>query len=195
MRKNANKCGGMRHENRCIAVQQLETLLQKSNGSHDEARRVDVSILFVAATVVCLNAMVWRMPKHLTKKEMFATVCFALALQQTVDIYLALKFNFYGYFGGGVRYITLFAILGIYPAVNLLYLNFFQICRGVWSKVVYIALWSSFAVFYEWLSVKTGFFYHQHWRYWYSAIIYPVLFLTLNAALWVYRRIGNKSSV
>ena len=150
-----------------------------------------MSVVFVLVSIVLFNAILLFIPKQLTKREMFATSFFSLTLQQTVDIYLALKYNLYGYFGGGVHYITLVAILGIYPAINLIYLNLFPFCRGILIKAIYITFWEFFALFYEWMAVRTGFFYHHGWEYWYSLIINPMLFLILNLALWVYRKIGD----
>lgn len=100
-----------------------------------------LSVVFVLVTIVLFIAILLFITKQLTKREMFATSFFSIALQQTVDIYLALKYNLYGYFGGGVHYITLVAILGIYPPINLIYLNLFPFCRGILIKAIYVVIW------------------------------------------------------
>jgi hypothetical protein len=156
-----------------------------------DRRGTIMSVVFIFVSIVLFIAILFYIPKQLTKREMFTTSFFALSLQQTIDIYLALKYNLYGYFGGGIQYITLVSILGIYPAINLLYLNLFPYYRGVLIKTIYIAAWTTFALFYEWLSVLTGFFYHHGWKYWHSLIVYPMLFLALSLALWSFRKLGD----
>lgn len=134
---------------------------------------------FLIVSALSFNGYAVFMRKNLTRIEMLTTTFFAMTLQDNVDIFLDLKLNWYGYFTRGVQWETMIAIFGIYPAVNVIFLNYYPFRRGVIHKVVYITAASAFAIIYEWAAVKSGYFYHNQWKYWHSAICYPILFCML----------------
>jgi len=119
------------------------------------------------------------MPKKLTFIEIFTTCLFAMAFQQIVDLVLDLKLNWYGYFSKGIQWAYLIPILGVYPAVNAVFLNYYQYMDNLTKKLWFIIGCSVFAVVYEFLAVKSGYFYHHQWKIWHSAILYPFLFVFL----------------
>jgi hypothetical protein len=90
--------------------------------------------LIVSALVFSLYAIL--MHKNLSRIEIFSTVFFAIALQDNVDTYLDLKLNLYGYFSKGPQWATLFAIFGIYPAINTIFLNYYPFHRKALDKFV-----------------------------------------------------------
>ncbi|MFC0212674.1 CBO0543 family protein [Paenibacillus chartarius] len=144
-------------------------------------------------SVIVFNVVFLFMPKKLTPIEIFSTCMFAMVLQQLVDLALDLKLDWYGYFFPGVQWSYFIPILGIYPAVNAIFLNYYQYMASKARKFWYIVACWIFAVGYEWLAVKAGYFYHHQWRLWHSAIVYPFLYMILIAVLnWV-RRIIRKS--
>ncbi|NRD80182.1 hypothetical protein HPT25_22880 [Bacillus sp. BRMEA1] len=147
---------------------------------------------FLILTAIVFNTVFLFMPKKLTAIEIFSTCMFAIVLQDNVDIYLDLKLDWYGYFTKGTQWQTLIAIFGIYPAVNAIFLNYYQCTRNVAQKFWYIISCSAFAVFYEWLAVKSGYFYHNQWKLWYSAIVYPFLFLLLLVVLKLVRKLIHR---
>ncbi|MGD6942885.1 CBO0543 family protein [Cytobacillus gottheilii] len=130
------------------------------------------------------------MPKKLTFIEIFSTCLFAMVLQQVVDLALDLKLDLYGYFTKGIQWRYLIPIFGIYPAVNAIFLNYYQYMKNFTQKFMYLMGCSIFSVVYEALAIKSGYFYHHHWELWYSAIAYPLLFVFLLLVLkWVRRMI------
>jgi hypothetical protein len=133
------------------------------------------------------------MPKKLTPIEIFSTVFFAMTLQDNVDVYLDLNLNLYGYFSKGPQWSVLIAIIGIYPAINTIFLNYYPFHKSVIYKLRYIFIWSVLAILYEFLAVKSGYFYHNGWSYWYSAFCYPVLFYILVIVLKIVRKLLRKS--
>jgi hypothetical protein len=138
---------------------------------------------FLILTVIVLNAVFWLMPKKLTAIEIFSTCMFAVVFELIVDIYLDLKLDWYGYFKKGVQWGSLIAIFGIYPAANAIFLNYYQYMRNVAQKLLYITGCSVFSVVYEWLADVSGYFYQNQWKLWYSAIVYPFIYLILLTIL------------
>jgi hypothetical protein len=84
-----------------------------------------------------------------------------MAFQQIVDLALDLKLDWYGYFSKGLQWTYFIAILGIYPAVNAIFLNYYQYMKNGRRKLGYIFGCSVFAVVYEWLAIKSGYFFHH----------------------------------
>lgn len=147
--------------------------------------------LIISALIFTVYS-IW-MKKNLTRIEIFSTIFFALTLQDNVDIYLDGKYDLYGYFTKGIQWKTLIAIIGIYPAITIIYLNYYPSDKQWPFKLVYILGWSGFAVLYEYAAVKSGYFYHNGWTYWYSAISYPILFFILALVLKIVRKLVRES--
>jgi hypothetical protein len=136
-------------------------------------------MLFLILTVILFNIIVIFMPKRMSGIEMVATSFFSMYLQLVFDVYLDLKYDLYGYFEKGADWESVIYLLGIYPAVNLLFLNFFPYKKAFKGKFYYISGWVLFSIVYEKLFLWSGTFYYNGWKMWYSFIIYPGLLLIL----------------
>ncbi|TVY08639.1 hypothetical protein FPZ49_17595 [Paenibacillus cremeus] len=143
--------------------------------------------------MIVFNALFLFMPKKLSSIELFSTCMFAMVLQQIVDNVFDLLLDWYGYFAPGIQWPYLIVSIGIYPAVNAIFLNYYQFTRSFAQRFWYIVGWCVFAVVYEWLAIKSGYFYHHQWKLWHSAIVYPFLFLTLLMILSLVRGMVKKS--
>ncbi|WP_248925982.1 CBO0543 family protein [Paenibacillus hamazuiensis] len=146
-------------------------------------------MLFLYISVIVLNAAAYWIPKKLTKQELYITTIFAYVLQWLTDMILDLKYDLYGYFGKGFNWPSLLVVYGIFPAVNILYLNLYPYGRSVGRKVLYIFGWTAFTLLYEVVALKSGWFYYNGWKLWYSAIADPVLFVMLGVHLKIIRRL------
>ena len=144
---------------------------------------------FLILTIIMLNAVFWLMPNKLTKIEIFSSCMFAVIFELIVNIYLDLKLDWYGYFKKGAQWGSLVVIFGIYPAANAIFLNYYQDMKNVARKFWYIIGCSVFAVVYEWLAKVSGYFYYNQWKLWYSAILYPFIFLILLVVLKLVRKL------
>ncbi|MDQ0245778.1 hypothetical protein J2S09_003356 [Bacillus fengqiuensis] len=120
-----------------------------------------ILIFFLFISVLAFSLIVYFMPKHLTKLEMYSTSLFAAVLQLLTDIFLEFKYHLYGYFTEGVDWITLWVVFIVYPCVNIIFLNFFPSQGKFSDKGLYIAAWSAFSVAYEWIAVRTELFYYN----------------------------------
>ncbi|WP_373459831.1 CBO0543 family protein [Neobacillus driksii] len=72
---------------------------------------------------------------------------------------------------------------GIFPVVNIIFLNFYPFHQTFLRKSFYIILCSGMAVLYESRAVHTDHFYYNGWNLIYSALVHPLLYLSL---LWNY---------
>jgi hypothetical protein len=149
-------------------------------------------MIFIFGCLILFNIIAVLMPKRLTKVEIYATSFFALSFGRTVDAFLDIKYNMYGFITEGVNYLGVLGQYLIYPSINTLFLNYFPLTKNIKSKTLYILAWSLFSVTFEWVSLQTNFFYYTTWKLWYSALLYPILFLILLANLKIIRNINDK---
>jgi hypothetical protein len=126
-----------------------------------------------------LNSFAIISKKRITKIEIYTTSLFALTLSAIADVFLDLKYELYHYFKEDVEYVDLVAIFGIYPAINILFLNYFPFQKTLRIKIIYILGWTIFAICYEWVAVHTEFFNYSGWKLLYSIPIYPLLYIIL----------------
>ncbi|MEQ2464799.1 CBO0543 family protein [Niallia sp. Sow4_A1] len=68
---------------------------------------------------------------------------------------------------------------GIYPAINVIFLNYFPYKSGLHKKIVYIFTWGVIAMVYETFFIYTGTFYLNGWKQFYSIFTYLVLYVFL----------------
>ncbi len=148
----------------------------------------------VVLVIVIISAnLFWIfMPKRLTKAEMLYCSFFAISFQQLIDVYLDLKLNLYGYFNKGVDWGYIFIILGLFPAFNCIFLNFFPLKKSLIKKSFYIGIWTIFCTLYEMLSIHLSYFYYHGWSIWYSVPMYPTLFIVNLLSLKFFRRLSEE---
>ena len=136
-------------------------------------------MVFALVSAFIFMVIAYMMPKRISYVEMYSTTLFCTVFQLIVDIILEFKYGLYGYFGLGVDYHTFIFIFLIYPPLNIIFLNYFPIRGNILFKSMYIVAWIIFAIVYEYLCVQAGAFYYENWNLWYSAIIYPFVYLLI----------------
>ena len=144
-------------------------------------------ILAIITMIISILAVIFS-TKHLSNIEIYSTTFFALYLDLISDVYLVLKYDLFGYFGEGVEWATTPYIIVVYSTVSYLFLNYFPYKKRRKLQISYILLWSLFSIIYEKIAQSTDLFYYHEWKLWYSAIIYPCLFLILLINLKIVRR-------
>lgn len=150
-------------------------------------------MILIFGCLILFNIIAVLMPKRLTRIEIYATSFFAITFGRTVDAFLDIKYNMYGFITEGVNYLGVLGQFLIYPSISTLFLNYFPSTKNIISKTLYILSWSLFSVTFEWISLQTGFFYYTTWKLWYSALLYPILFLILLSNLKIIRNINDSS--
>ncbi len=157
------------------------------------SKRWGTSVILLIITSIGLLAAVLVIPKRISYMEIYTTSLFACFLAALADIYLDVKYNLFGYFKKGVDTEYLFIFIIIYPAVNILFLNFFPFHKSLYRKVLYILGWSAATLLFEYLSLFSNTFYYNGWKLWYSAILYPLIYILLLVNLMIIRKL-NKTS-
>lgn len=151
-------------------------------------------MIFLILSIVVLNSIAILIPKRMTKIEMYATILFSLVFELVTNLFLEFKYDLYGYFEDGVHWKDLMPILGLYPATNVIILNYYPFIKSKTIKAYYIIGWSALLVLFEWASVQASFFYHNGWKYWHSALAYPVIIFILTWGLRFIRKLLKQNT-
>ncbi|TKC15306.1 CBO0543 family protein [Robertmurraya kyonggiensis] len=138
-------------------------------------------MIFLVLSVIVFCSVAIFVPKRISGIEILTTTLFALYLEALTNVFLDLKYHLYGYFTKGVNWETLLYAIFIYGPVSVVFLNYFPYKNKFLSKTIYIGAWSIFAYIYEILFLWSGTFYYHGWKFWYSVIIYPILYIILIA--------------
>lgn len=152
-----------------------------------------MNMVYVFVFFVLLNIVSFSVPKNLSRNEVYTTSFFAYAFGLTTDVVFDLHYDLYGYLSPGFQWLSMLGIIMYFPSTSFLFLNFFPIHKRMRSKISYILVWSIFSVVIEWLILQTDYFYYNGWKLWYSAILYPLIFLILVCNLKLIRKqIANR---
>lgn len=145
--------------------------------------------LFLLSSVVIYNSVAWFIRKRISLSEIYATVMFALFVQTLVDAYASFQYEKWGFFEKNrAEFQALWVILGIYPAVTVLIINWYPYAASWWKKLLYFLAWGGFSTGYEWLSMKFGIIWHDNgWNLYWSFILYPFIYSMLIVQLYCYR--------
>ncbi|SHG28227.1 CBO0543 family protein [Ornithinibacillus halophilus] len=149
-------------------------------------------MIFLITTIILFVAIVYFMPKNVSKLDMYVTTLFVTVLHLMTDIVLEFKYGLYGYFEVGVDYKTFLITFFIYPTVNLMFINFFPHQKSFFKKALYIIGFSAFALTYEYISVMVDIFHYYRWKPWYSIPIYPILYLLVIGSLTITRKLQKE---
>ena len=129
-------------------------------------------------TILAGSIIVWKIPKKLTRLEMYVCSIFSIYLALAADSLLGGMYKLYAYFKPGVEAIDYVGALGVYPAVAILFLNLYPFRKSFVWKFLYVCVWSAFSLLYEWGAANfSTFFVYTGWKTIYSAPIYPLLFV------------------
>jgi hypothetical protein len=131
---------------------------------------------FLIFSVIVFTTVALWVPKKLPKPELYAIALFSIVLGLFVDIILDLKYHLYGYFYPGVQFAGFLPALFLFPTTGVVFMNFYPFNKSLIRKCFYIFCWCVFCLIFEFLSLKSGYFYYNGWKYWYSALTYPFLF-------------------
>lgn len=147
-----------------------------------------MSAVLIVITYLVIWPTIIFMKKHLPISEFYATILFALFLQNLVDAYSSFRFQAWGFYDvKAVEFGALWIILGIYPAFTILIVNWYPFAGVWWEKGLYLLLWSVFSTGYEWLAIQTGIIWHIHWNLLCSFFLYPFIYYLLIAQIHLFR--------
>lgn len=134
-------------------------------------------MVFLLISCIVFILVAYWIPKKLSRSEQYTVVLFSILLGLITDVLLDIKYHLYGYISPGVQFLGFLPILIFFPVSGVVFINFFPFKKSFTNKLFYIFSWTVFSLFFEYLSVLSGYFYHNGWNYLYSAISYPFLLL------------------
>lgn len=149
-------------------------------------------ILLVITTLASIIS-VWLIPKRISIMEMYTTSFFALFLATMSELFLDIKLELYGFFETGVDWEYILIYIFIYPAVNILFLNFYPFQKLLLNKAGYVLLWTILTTLFEYLSLQTEVYYYKEWKLEYSMMCYPFIYVVLILNLNLIRKLSPRS--
>ncbi|MHC8970916.1 CBO0543 family protein [Priestia aryabhattai] len=148
-----------------------------------------VSMVLLILTTVISILSVLVMPKRISWIEIYTTSLFVMFLGSVADIYLDVKYDFYGFFTKGVDFEYLLIFIFIYPATNSVFLNFYPQSKSLSRKALYLTVWVILTTLFEYVSGQTEVFYYNEWKPIYSFFCYPFLYIAMVLNLKMIRRL------
>jgi hypothetical protein len=136
-------------------------------------------MLLVNIGIVILVLLALFIPKRISGIEIYCTCLFAYLLGMTADVIFDFIYDFYGYLSKGPQISGLVYVSVVYFSINTIYLNFFPFDKNFNFKISYILLWTLLSVVIEVIIVQTPLLYYNSWKWWYSAFLYPIIFILL----------------
>lgn len=147
-----------------------------------------LKILIIAIiSIICVLII----PKRLSVLEMYTTSLFASLFGVVTDLYLGVKLNLYGYLDKSINWEYILIVLFIYPAANILYLNFYPHSSNFLKKALYIILSTCLVGGAEYISIHTNIFNYRGWNIGYSLLAYPIIFIILASNLKLTRKLAR----
>lgn len=113
-----------------------------------------------------------------------------IALTIYTDLFFGLLLDLYDFVNPDMTISDLVLQLVLPPTAGVLVLNYMP-SRKKWF-VLYLILAVALALFFEWLSLKTGYLVYKGWSLFYSAAVYALGLLFLRWHLRFMRRNGDR---
>lgn len=116
--------------------------------------------------------IIWFMPKHLTKVEIYVTWFVVGLINLSSDIILSFVFHLYELGPKGVQLSVHFIELTLGSTHGIIYLNFMP--HDVKRFIPYFFAWIAYSILLESALLYFGFITYSGWSLWYSGIYYAV---------------------
>ncbi|WP_102028439.1 CBO0543 family protein [Salirhabdus sp. Marseille-P4669] len=149
-------------------------------------------MVFLIISIIIFHFILYLVPKKIKRHEIYSIALFSIVLGFCSDVLFDLKYNFYGYFEKGPQLAGFLPILGLFSPAGILFLNFYPFHKTIAMKCTYILVWTLFCLVFEYFSIVFGFFYHNEWKFLYSAIAYPILLLLQIVHFRIYQTYTRK---
>ncbi|QGQ95518.1 hypothetical protein EHS13_11825 [Paenibacillus psychroresistens] len=131
----------------------------------------------IVATIAA-NLILWFMPKHLTRQEMYCTWLVMVFITREADQFLDLVFHLYDQLGPGVQW-QVIVLQTLFPgAIGTIFLNFMP--QNRLKFIAYLIACMCFSVIFEWITILTDYLTYRQWTLWYSAGVYIIGIILLR---------------
>ena len=136
--------------------------------------------------VLCITLLIiWLMPKHLSKVEVYATWSVVALINLSIDVVLSFVFHLYELGEEGVQLSVHLIEITLGSANGIIFLNFMPHDRN--KFLLYSIFWLGYSVLLEFSLVYFGFIHYYGWKLWHSAIFYCFSFLFIRWHLFFIR--------
>ncbi|MGE6833277.1 hypothetical protein ACQKGA_26250 [Priestia megaterium] len=145
--------------------------------------------------IIIFNLIAFKHKENLTLNQVLHIWAFTIAFQNSFDLFIDFKYHGYWYFTKEVDWKALPAHLLLLPPVNIVFLNGYPFKKKIRHKIGYLVIWVMVILIYETITrlpEPWGYFDYGWWELWHSAIVDPILFLTLLAYYKWIRKAENK---
>ncbi len=159
----------------------MSNLAAAGNGIKKHIRTFTYMIGLIVAIVV-FNILGYVFNKELEKGQVAHVWCFTTAFLVVVDLYIDVKYHAYWYFTKGVDWASLPAALLLIPPVNIIFINWYPWNSKITTYIKYFVKWEMVLLSYELITLLPkpwGYFHYGWWNLFYSALLNPLLLLTL----------------
>ncbi|MDY0395449.1 hypothetical protein ACFSMW_10570 [Virgibacillus halophilus] len=136
----------------------------------------------ILIAIFVFNLIAFAKNKRLTKNQMIHVWTFTIVFQMVVDYIIDIKYHGYWYFDKAPEWRDLLAVTVLIPPVNMIFLNWYPFDKGIYKRVLYLAIWVLAITFYELVALLPepwGYFNYGWWHTWYSAIVNPFLLISV----------------
>jgi hypothetical protein len=133
-------------------------------------------------SIILFNIIAFKTNKNLITNQIIHIWLFTVVFQQTFDIFVDFKFDGYWYFTKDIDWEGLPAHLVLLQPVNMMFLNWYPFKSSITQKVRYVFFWVIGILLYEVITLLPepwGYFSYGWWKFYYSVVSNPILFLIL----------------
>lgn len=142
----------------------------------------DFNEWFTLLTSILVTGVFWGIRKHFRPMVVGMIWVFNVTFVATLDYGLAsTPFDLYYCMDNETyEFMGALAHVFLYTPFSFIFLYFYDrwSIRGQ-RLVLYLLGWTCFSVFFEWITIQTGFITHTGWNLWYSIPTYPLSALIL----------------
>ncbi|HSU80542.1 MAG TPA: hypothetical protein VLK78_08990 [Candidatus Angelobacter sp.] len=138
------------------------------------------AMLGLISSVIIFNLLCYKLNKKLTPNQTLHMWMFTVTFQNLFDIFIDLKYKGYWYFTKAVDWQSIPCVTVLLPPINVIYLTFYPFKKSWLIQGIYILCWSGAILTYEkftLLPAPFGYFHYGWWKFAYSCILDPILFI------------------
>ncbi|MDG5789265.1 hypothetical protein QA612_17535 [Evansella sp. AB-P1] len=132
--------------------------------------------------IIIFNTIAFKTNKRLTGNQILHIWMFTIALIQTFDIIVDYKYHGYWYFTKNIDWAGLLPNTLLIAPVNMMFLNWYPLKQPITKHIQYITIWVLAILIYELIALLPhpwGYFHYGWWKFTYSILFDPILFLTI----------------
>ncbi|MED1205309.1 hypothetical protein [Heyndrickxia acidicola] len=132
--------------------------------------------------IIVFNLIAFKKCKRLSKNQIAHIWFYTIACQNLFDIYVDFKYHGYWYFTKAIDWSGLPAHILLLPPVNMIFLNWYPLTSNLKTKGIYLVLFVISILIYEMIAMLPqpfGYFHYGWWDWKYSAILDPILLISL----------------